>query len=72
MLKVAILIDCDSCRSLYPYSRFVSDDVSAWQLHGDALVDMSEHDGWDCSECRSFNYCPSCSAALQEMGVLYS
>lgn len=72
MLKVALLIDCDSCRCLYPLSRFVSDDVTAWRVHGDTLMDMSEEDGWDCSECRNFHYCPECSAALQAMGELYS
>ena len=72
MLKVSLLIDCDSCRSLYPFSRFVSDDVSAWRVHGEALVDMSDQDGWDRSECGNFHYCPACSASVQEMGDLCS
>jgi len=63
MKKVFLLIDCDSCRQLYAHSLFASEDTSAWEIHGDRLLEMAEHDGWAKSSCSNYQYCPSC---LQE------
>jgi len=63
MKRVFLLIDCDSCRQLYPHSLFASEDTSAWEVHGNNLLEMAERDGWAGSSCRNYQYCPTC---LQE------
>lgn len=67
MLKVSLIIDCDGCRCLFPFSRFASDDTVAWRVHGDSLVSMAEDAGWTRSECGNFHYCPECSVDLEAM-----
>lgn len=60
MKKVLLLIDCDGCRRLYPYCRFASEDVTAWELHGNNIVRLAKREGWGESFCRNFQYCPDC------------
>lgn len=60
MKKVLLLIDCDSCRMLYVYSRLASEDTTAWDHHGNNLIRLALRDGWAESYCRNFQYCPSC------------
>jgi hypothetical protein len=67
MLKVSLIIDCDGCRRLFPFSRFVSEDITAWQLHRRTLESMAEEGDWEMSECGNFHYCPSCSKDLLEL-----
>lgn len=67
MLKVSLIIDCDGCRSLFPYSRFASDDTSAWRVHGEFLVAMAEEDGWVRTSCGNYHYCEPCWDELSEL-----
>ena len=67
MLKVSLIIDCDGCRRLFPYSRFASDDTTAWQVHGETLVHMAEEKGWTRTECGNFHYCLDCYEELLAM-----
>jgi hypothetical protein len=67
MLKVSLIIDCDGCRLLFPFSPFVSDDISAWQLHAGTLTEMAQEHGWETSDCGNFHYCSSCYDELLEM-----
>ena len=66
MLKVLIMIDCDSCRSLFQLSHFASTDVTAWSVHGDKLVQLAESNGWSRTCCGNFHYCPTCAEELEE------
>lgn len=67
MLKVSLIIDCDGCRCLFPFSRFASDDTVAWRVHGDCLAAMAEDAGWTRSECGNFHYCSHCWTELEDM-----
>lgn len=67
MLKVLLLIDCDTCRRLFEFSRTASEDTAAWRLHGKSLVGMAEDSGWAESDDGNFHYCPSCSDDMQKM-----
>jgi hypothetical protein len=69
MKKVFLLIDCDSCRKLYHFSRFASEDTTAWECHGDNLIRMAVADGWDQSSCRNFQYCPRCIRESDELAL---
>jgi hypothetical protein len=69
MKKVILLIDCDSCRTLYAYSRFASEDTTAWDLHGSNLVRMAINDGWAESSDGNFQYCPRCLEHNEELFI---
>jgi hypothetical protein len=58
--KVLLMIDCDSCRRLYEYTRTASEDTSAWWVHGNAVAKMAMRDGWARSADDNFHYCPEC------------
>lgn len=60
MLKVLLLIDCDGCRNIFHYSRFASEDNTAWRIHGDNLIKMAESNGWNESSDGNSHFCPSC------------
>jgi hypothetical protein len=60
MLRVFLLIDCDGCREVFPYSRLASEDTIAWRVHASGLIRSAEKDGWiESSDC-NFHYCPQC------------
>jgi hypothetical protein len=67
MKKVLLLIDCDSCRQLYTYSRLASEDTTAWEHHGNHLIDLALREGWAESDCRNFQYCPRCFQDYEEL-----
>lgn len=67
MLKVSLIVCCDDCRCLFPFSRFASDDTAAWRVHGDSLTTMAQDAGWTRSECGKFHYCPNCWTELEDM-----
>lgn len=69
MKKVILLIDCDSCRVLYPYTRFASEDTTAWDLHGNNIIRMAVADGWAQSMDRNFQYCPSCIEEDEQLSL---
>jgi LSD1 subclass zinc finger protein len=60
MMKVLLLIDCDSCRRLFAFSRTASTDRTAWSVHSGALEKMACADGWGVSEDGNSHYCPAC------------
>lgn len=65
MLKMSILIDCDGCHQLFPFSCFASDDQAASLAHGKTLIKMAEENGWVTSECGGAHQCPQCWDALE-------
>ena len=67
MMKVLLMIDCDSCRELFSFSRTASDDTSAWRVHGTNLVRMAIEHGWAESQDCNYHYCPKCADELEEM-----
>ena len=67
MLKVLLLIDCDSCRQLFEFSRTASEDTIAWRVHGRTLVNMATKSGWFESDDANYHYCPACTEELVEM-----
>lgn len=60
MLKVLLLLDCDNCREMFPFSRFAGDDSTAWKVHGDILTKMADDAGWAHTESGSSHLCPDC------------
>jgi len=69
--KVLLLIDCDSCRCLYEFTRLASEDTTAWDVHGRALVQMALQSGWAGSQDDNFQYCPDCVRQLEEECQFY-
>ena len=69
MKNVLLLIDCDSCRKLFTYSHFASEDTTAWNAHGDDLIRMALTAGWAESFCRNFQYCPRCIQEDEELAL---
>ena len=67
MQKVLLMIDCDWCRCVYEHIRLTSNDVTAWDHHGNALVDEAcEQEGWAISECGNYHYCPNCADEVEK------
>ncbi|MCI0560338.1 MAG: hypothetical protein MN733_17775 [Nitrososphaera sp.] len=71
MKKVLLLLDCDSCRCLYNFTRFASEDTTAWDFHGGAIAKMALRDGWARTEDDNYHYCPDCVEQLEEEFQLY-
>jgi hypothetical protein len=68
MQKVLLLIDCDWCRTVYEHVRMASDDTTAWDHHGHALVQRAcTEDGWSVSDCGNFHYCPNCADEVEKI-----
>jgi hypothetical protein len=65
MLRVFLLIDCDGCREVFPYSRLASEDRIAWHVHSRSLIRSAEQDGWFESSDGNFHYCPTCFDTLE-------
>lgn len=70
MKKVLLMLDCDFCRELYGYTRTASEDTTAWDVHGDAIVRMALKDGWECSEDYNSHYCPDCCRFFSENVII--
>ncbi len=60
MLKVLLLIDCDSCRALFRHLTVASDDQTAWAVHGDNLAVIAEDQGWVRTHDGNCHYCSRC------------
>jgi hypothetical protein len=72
MKKVLLMIDCDSCRRLYEYTRTASEDTIAWWVHGDTLTKMAMTDGWARTEDDNSHFCPGCwEECPEEMCLLF-
>ena len=72
MLKVLLMIDCDFCRRLLPYSHTVSEDRTAWHAHSGRLLELAGNEGWDVTDDGNFHYCPSCSQSLASEATFFS
>lgn len=66
MKKVLLLLDCDLCRNVYEYTRFASEDTTAWDVHGSAISRMAFRDGWARTCDDNSHYCPSWIEQLDE------
>lgn len=72
MKKVLLMIDCDSCRRLYEYTRTASEDTIAWWVHGNNLTKMAMQDGWARTEDDNSHFCPDClEGCPEEMCLLF-
>ena len=67
MLRVFLLIDCDGCRDVFPYSRLASEDRTAWHVHSRSLIRCAEDDGWFESSDGNFHYCSTCYEKLAHL-----
>jgi hypothetical protein len=67
MIKVSIIIDCDACRCLFRLSHFASEDITAWRVHGGALLSLAEDDGWVQTSDGNYHYCPGCLEEDQDL-----
>lgn len=72
MMKVLLLIDCDSCRRLFAFSRTAAADYTAWSAHPDTLEKMACADGWAISEDGNSHYCPACLRESETMTLQLS
>lgn len=66
MKKVLLLLDCDLCRCLYEFTRFASEDTTAWDLHGRTIANMAFQDGWARTVDDNSHYCPDCIEELDD------
>lgn len=72
MKKVLLMLDCDNCRRLYPFTRFASEDTTAWDVHGDTLTGMALVDGWSRSEDDNSHFCSECSNEQVDMFTFFN
>lgn len=70
MRKVLLLIDCDACGRLYDFSRTASEDITAWHVHGNIIIQMALDDGWHQSYDTNYHYCPRCLTASPDLHIL--
>ncbi len=61
MFKALLLLDCDWCRTLFPHSRTVALDTTAWRVHGQHLEALAEHAGWLVFNSMEQQICPDCA-----------
>lgn len=61
MYKALLLLDCDWCRTLFPHSRTVALETTAWTIHGQRLEAMAENAGWTIFNSMEQQICPKCS-----------
>lgn len=61
MMKMLLLLDCDACRTLFPFSRTASNDSTAWAIHGRTLEDMAGESGWLILNSQESHLCPDCA-----------
>jgi len=60
MLKVMLMLDCDSCRRLFRLAHVASEDRIAWHIHNGTVIEQAAEEEWEISACRNFQYCSSC------------
>lgn len=61
MMKMLLLLDCDLCRKLFPFSHTASNDRTAWMAHGQTIEVMAEDSGWLILNSFESHLCPHCT-----------
>lgn len=70
MKQVLLMLVCDCCRRLYEFTRTASEDVTAWEVHGDTIIAMALNDGWAGAEDGNSHYCPTCFLMFENMFIM--
>lgn len=68
MLKVLLQVFCDGCKQPFQFARSASSDTSAWEVHGDTLIQMALQEDWTVSSDGNLHFCACCNtedSALQ-------
>lgn len=64
MKLLMVILTCDGCRQLFEVARFAEDNP---QSHSDMLSQLSQENGWACSEDDNSHYCPECFVLFEKM-----
>ncbi len=70
MLKLSLVLNCDSCGNIFLYPRLIHNDVTAIAVHVERLSAMAQHNGWFQSSDGNCFHCRSCLDQNEELTLL--